>query len=265
MTLRVGWIADEPGYIGGAELTAQEFAAAAPDGIEVVELPQTDHLLAYPPLRWQTCDVFVVHNCVHLPAAAIEMLKTKPVVKYVHDAWPHGDREVRNWLLANAQLMFTSPLHVEMFEWLLPQGPPVLCAPPMNLELFREACESATSVKAAALMLANNGKGLAEAYAWAVGAGVKLDVYGHGTAAGPVDPVDVPALMASYEHFVHIPTEPEPFGRTVVEAFAAGCRVQVNVNVGALWWVQEHPEFLEPGVAAEFFWNGVILAAKAGA
>ena len=38
-SMRVGWIADDPGYVGGAELTQAEFRAAAPEGVEVVDCP----------------------------------------------------------------------------------------------------------------------------------------------------------------------------------------------------------------------------------
>ena len=46
---------------------------------------------------------------------------------------------------------------------------------------------------------------------------------------------------AATERFVFLPTTVEPFGRAVVEAWAAGCELIVNRNVGALHWL-ENPD-----------------------
>jgi len=43
---------------------------------------------------------------------------------------------------------------------------------------------------------------------------------------------DVPAVLQRADLFVHVPTAPEPFGQTVVEAMAAGLPVVVS-DVGA--------------------------------
>jgi hypothetical protein len=37
--MRIGWLADSGGIVGGAELTTAEFRAAAPDGVEIVDCP----------------------------------------------------------------------------------------------------------------------------------------------------------------------------------------------------------------------------------
>ena len=44
------------------------------------------------------------------------------------------------------------------------------------------------------------------------------------------------ALYNSHETFVHLPENPMPFDRTIVEALLAGCKVVSNKNVGALSW-----------------------------
>ena len=38
-SMRVGWLHDDPGYVGGAELTMREFRDAAPKGVRVVDCP----------------------------------------------------------------------------------------------------------------------------------------------------------------------------------------------------------------------------------
>jgi glycosyltransferase involved in cell wall biosynthesis len=63
---------------------------------------------------------------------------------------------------------------------------------------------------------------------------------------------DVAKTLAQYERFVFLPTVIEPFGRAVVEAWAAGLEIITNRNVGALHWIRNDPEALE--TAAEDFW-----------
>ena len=64
---------------------------------------------------------------------------------------------------------------------------------------------------------------------------------------------DVPATLAQYERFVFLPTALEPFGRAVVEAWAAGLDLVVNRNVGALYWIENYPGALDS--AAADFWT----------
>ena len=61
-----------------------------------------------------------------------------------------------------------------------------------------------------------------------------------------------PEILGRYERFVFLPTTVEPFGRAVVEAWAAGCELIVNRNVGALHWL-ENPAGLR--TAAADFWS----------
>ena len=64
---------------------------------------------------------------------------------------------------------------------------------------------------------------------------------------------DVPATLAQYETFVFLPTALEPFGRAVVEAWAAGLELVVNRNVGAIYWIENDPGALDS--AAADFWT----------
>jgi hypothetical protein len=43
-------------------------------------------------------------------------------------------------------------------------------------------------------------------------------------------------LYNRHETFLHIPENPMPFDRTIVEALLAGCKVITNENVGAMSW-----------------------------
>ena len=72
-----------------------------------------------------------------------------------------------------------------------------------------------------------------------------VDFFGDGPFA-PQGPRQVPyeampALLAQYETFVFLPTVIEPFGRLVAEAWAAGCEIVTNGQVGARWWIEDEP------------------------
>jgi len=61
--MNVGWLADSFDVQGGAELTQAEFRAAAPAGVQAVEVqPGALEKLA-------GCDTVCIHNCVTFPAA----------------------------------------------------------------------------------------------------------------------------------------------------------------------------------------------------
>src|SRR4051812_23475160 len=79
MVMRVGWLVDTTANPGGAELTQAEFRAAAPEGVEIVDCM---------PGHIESCDRYVVQNCVKYDAADISKL-TGRVVKYWHDVGPH--------------------------------------------------------------------------------------------------------------------------------------------------------------------------------
>src|SRR6185503_2204168 len=111
------------------------------------------------------------------------------------------------------------------------------------------------------------GKGLIQAFEWAE-ENEPVDFWGvepgqappggHARAKGHVPPEHVPTILARYRRFVFLPTTVEPFGRAVVEAWAAGCELVVNRNVGALHWL-EHPKALD--TAAADYWRLVEEAA----
>jgi glycosyltransferase involved in cell wall biosynthesis len=105
------------------------------------------------------------------------------------------------------------------------------------------------------------GKGLVQAFEWAE-QNEPVDFWGvpqeqvppspRINARGIVPPEYVPEILARYERFVFLPATVEPFGRAVVEAWAAGCELILNRNVGALHWL-EHPAGLS--TAAADFWR----------
>ncbi len=248
--MRVAWLADDINYIGGAELTQAEFASAAPDGVEVVPVaPDALDVV-------RDCDRACVFNSVTYPAETISALNDKPVVRYWNDLARHGDPHLRFWLVQNARNVFTSPLHQQHFR------PEVITAdlipPPLDLERFRQAARD-VSERSGAVSVAtwmNPGKAPHLAAEWARGNG-GLDFYGGGPYApdgsAPVSYDQMPDLLARYKTFVYLPSFIEPFGRLIVEAWAAGCTIVTNNQVGARYWIEKNPDALE--TAAEDFWK----------
>ena len=249
--MKLAWLADSFELAGGAELTAAEFRAAAPAGVQIV---------ACAPGELETlssCEAVCLHNTVTYPAETIEALEGKPVLRYWHDmAWADGP--IVQWSLKHAVSVFTSPLHRDRFPHEAPAGarcipPPVRLGEVPRRKRSRGACWLGSGQHA--------GKGVLQACEWAE-ANEPVDFWGPVELAetprvrvkGVVPHDHVPTILRLYERFVFLPTHPEPFGRAVVEAWAAGCELIVNRNVGALHWL-ERPAAIER--AADDFWRAV--------
>lgn len=262
---RVGWLADEAGYVGGAELTTSEFRAAAPGSVEIVDCP---------PDRIDTgCDAYVIQNCVLYSEDQFSKLPAdRPVFKYWHDVGPHLQPGVRDWLDNHAQAIYCSPAQHQYMASLGAAGHggarsgqawqgAVYVPPPVDLARFEQAAVEANGRSGAVSVgqWRNYGKAPHRAAEWAAGNG-GIDFFGAGVFA-PQGSREVayeamPALLAQYRTFVFLPVVIEPFGRLVAEAWAAGCEVVTNNLVGAKWWIEENPGGLE--TAAEDFWRAVL-------
>lgn len=228
--MRVGWLQDDPGYVGGAELTAQSFRDAAPKGVQTVDCPPGN---VKPGL-----DRYVIQNCVRYGVNDLREIGDAPHVKYVHDMWPHGDPGVKQELLAAADLVFCSPAQRTKYGV---EG--YVVPPPIDTKRF--VPWNVTERKGTCTIGAwhNNGKGQARLVEWAEEHDEVVDVYGPGlfTPHGPylrqmghLNPAEVPETLWRYERFVFLPTSFEPFGRCAVEAKLAGCELIVNKNIGGL-------------------------------
>jgi hypothetical protein len=263
--MRIGWLADTSDMKGGAELTQEEFRAAAPPDIEIVDCP--------PGEIDTTCDRYVIHNCVRFLLEDFLPLEGRPTVKYWHDVGPWVQDGVRAWLDANATSIYCSPLQYEYMARLggaglgtaslgSVGGNAICIPPPVDLKRFMDAASRVNGDRRGNVCVGswrNHGKAPHKVAEWALENG-PVQFFGGGVFAPPgskpVDYEHMPALLASFERLVYLPTVVEPFGRLVAEAWAAGCELVVNGNVGASYWLQEKPEAIE--TAAEDFW-GVVL------
>lgn len=239
------------GTLGGAELTMREFMEAAPEGVEVAEVEEADAV--------------VVGNCTSFSADIIDSLRGKRITRYHHDLARHEHPELCEWLEQNATHIFTSPLHQMKYglNGVWPNIPPAI-----DLSRFQPNRQSRRHGKregnVSIACWQNAGKGAQLLYEWSERNGL-VDIYGTGNFApfgetlsykGPLDPGQVPEVLWGYERFIFLPSAVEPFGRSVVEAWSAGCKLTVNANVGARYWLEENPEGLES--AARDFWSVVL-------
>jgi hypothetical protein len=257
---RVAWLADPSNTdgtgIGGAEMTAMEFAQAAPDGVEVVYVPRAEIE------KVRDFDTVCVFNVALYPDETLWALKGKRVIRYFNDVAPHGSADLTLWLLSNATCVFCSPLHYQRFPWRNGHEPEYhLIPPPVDLESFRKAAEGAGERAGAVSVAPWRGWGKTPwlAQEWAQHNG-GCDFFGGGQLApsGSVQvPYDqMPDLLARYKTFVYLPTALEPFCRVVAEAWAAGCELVVNNLIGARYWIEEEPERLD--TAAQDFWQLIL-------
>jgi len=247
--MRVGWLADWPsGAPGGAELTQAEFRVAAPEGVEIVD--------CLPDEIDQTCDHYVIQNCVRYSLDDLQVISEKPATKYWHDVGPWLADGVRDLLDEHANAICCSPIQADYMGL----QDAALIPPPVDLKRFVEAGQEANGSRTGAVSIGswrNYGKAPHRAAEWAAG---NIDFYGDGVLAPndsrPVRYEDMPALMARYATFVFLPTVIEPFGRLVAEAWASGLELVTNRLVGALHWIENDPGAIDS--AADDFWAEVM-------
>lgn len=239
----------DPGNVdgtkGGAELTMGEFERAAPQDVEVVPCP--------PGSVADGCDRYVIGNCVSYSVQDLWPTLEPRAFKYWHDVGPHVQPMVLDELYRHTTPIFCSPLQAKHMGF-----PDALCVPPaLNLQPFRQAAERAGERKGSVAVGAWMNWGKSPERAREVAPDVEFFGSGPCSPAGSVavDYDALPELLARYRTFIHLPSVLEPFGRAVVEAWAAGCEVVTNRLVGARHWITEQPDKLD--TAADDFWKVV--------
>lgn len=266
--ITIGWLEDDIGYVGGAELSSGILRRNAPRWARVLYCPPDRR----PPT--DKIDLFVIQNCVTYDSRWLQELALKPVVKQVRDPWFAGSSLLRRWLLENSELLiFSSPMQADKFEY--PSNLAVkLVPPPVNLDAFRAA--SLPSGQRAGNVFVGRVdifKGAHAAIDWAIRENQPLDLYGLRFSGGQpfvrfgqlpdnirfhneVPYEQMPGILGRAKRFVFFPSWPEAFGRVVVEAWAAGCELLLrDENIGSCWWIANHPEALVAGV--EMFWDTI--------
>lgn len=246
--MRVGWLADRPGYLGGAELTQQEFRCAAPADVEIVECPPGDVASGL--------DHYVANNVTQYELD--DLVRVSSVTWYHHDLSCWIDPGVRRLLDDRAQHIYCSPIQRDRY------GIKGKCIPPyLDRDRYRPTRQIRRNRSGVCSIAAwrNPGKGGQALSEWAQANG-PVDVYGPGPLApqgpgidyrGEVEPNEVAQILLRYETFVFLPFDLEPFCRCVAEAWASGCKLIVNGNIGAAYWIENEPSAM--GTAREAFWE----------
>jgi glycosyltransferase involved in cell wall biosynthesis len=249
--ITVGWLADEVGYVGGAEMTAVEFRHHAPAGVTIVDCP---------PGHVARCDRYVVQNCVTYPLNDIRAVTTRRTIKYWNDVGSWLDPAVRHCLeRPTVEAIYCSRLQAEYMG----HADGLLIPPPVNFQLYERAAASMNGNRAGVVCVGswrNMGKGAQNVARWAEQHG-PVDFYGGGPFAPEesrqIAYLGMPALLARYQTFVFLPSVIEPFGRSVAEAWAAGCEIVTNQLVGAVEWLNDDGADAIRN-AADDFW-GIVL------
>jgi hypothetical protein len=123
--MKVAWLHDAgnaDGTKGGAELTMDEFKAAAPKGVTFDPDGET----------------VVIGNCVTISPEIIPSLEGRRVIRYHHDLARHEPEELREWLDENAEHVFTSPLHRERYSIKWRGHESHVIPPALKLNRFRQ-------------------------------------------------------------------------------------------------------------------------------
>lgn len=267
--MRIGWLADQFPFKGGAEYESDELRRKAPNGVQIIDCtPEHMH---------SGVDVYVIHNCGtyklldQLGRDVIECLSQKPVVKRVHDVAMVAEPTLRAWLIENAKtILCSSPQHVKAIDWGGATREIELVPSAINVLPFQTRMAPVSRVGTVWLGRIFEGKGIGEAAKWARRQHSEVDVYGFGPMerqlpeplrfCGALPHESIAEVLMQYERFVFLPSKIEPFGRTAVEAWLAGCELVLNENVGALWWLINKPDDITCG--AEMFWKHVMEAVE---
>jgi len=260
--VKVGWLQQQLNIQGGAEMSCGTLIQGAPEDVEVVYCPPNKR----PP---QDIDAYVIQNCTTYGEQWIEELVRRPVVRHIRDPWYAGSSVLRRWLLDNAtRLIFSSPVQVEAFGYYT-ERPITMIPPPVDLERFKAAAKPADERKGSVFVgRVDVYKGAHRAVDWALRTGEPLVLIGEPMMPfGPLPPfiqllgkvpyAQMPEILGNAKRFVFMPEWPEAFGRAVVEAWAAGCELQLDGRIGAQWWIKNHPERLGLERPVTEFWEAV--------
>lgn len=291
--MRVLWVQDLDPLVspGGAELNDRRHIQEGwrrGHEVQVVVPGQNPHDLD------SEANLVILSNSMSLPLGAYAHWRERhiPWVIFAHDYGPwvckwrlHYPMEERcrtlcflreRWgaILQEARLLiWLSPLHQRAWLYAYPElepHPHALVPSAVDVERFRDLGQPRGGV-----VMVNSlagFKGAENVLRWAEAhPDVQITHVGgnqEGRALPPnvrdigyVPRAQMNEVLNRHETFLHLPSTPQPFDRTVVEAYLAGCHIEANELVGALswpWW-REGREAVRQACAAapQTFWTEV--------
>jgi glycosyltransferase involved in cell wall biosynthesis len=175
-------------------------------------------------------------------------------------------------LFNNAVLnIFLSPLHKSAYEHVYPKMSESICLPsPIEVERFKplNIPRQPNLVVGVNSLLPFKGINTVLDFA-AQNHDKKFIFYGgkpdqpfrmppNASYAGLQPNERLPEIYSAAEYFIHLPETPQPFERTVAEAYLCGCKLLINPLVGAVtydWWTDRDSVRKHVGEAAGQIWN----------
>lgn len=263
--VKVGWLQSQIGVKGGAEMSCGALVENAPEWAEVVLCPDNKR-------PSEDIDVFVIQNSTTYGARWVEELALKPVIRHVRDPWYAGSATLRRWILDNAALLiFSSPTQMEDVRRRYPFDKPMRIMPvPVDVEPFKEAARPMNERQGTVFVgRVDVFKGAPTVIDWAIRTETPLTIIGDNRymrfgqlppwikIVGEISYEQMPQVLGQAKGYVAMPEWPEAFGRSVAEAWAAGCELMIEGNVGAQWWIENEPERLGYEGPIEEFWDAV--------
>lgn len=179
---------------------------------------------------------------------------------------------LRRWTLDNAALfIFSSPPQMEDVRRRYPFDRPTKIMPvPVNLEPFKEAARPMNERQGAVFVgRVDVFKGAPTAIDWAIRTETALTIIGDNRymkfgqlppwikIAGQIPYERMPQVLGKAKTYIAVPEWPEAFGRSVAEAWAAGCELRLEGKIGAQWWIENEPERLGHEGPVNEFWDAV--------
>lgn len=262
--VKIGWLADDVGMVGGAELSGATLVNHAPKWAEIVFCPRNRK-------PDPDIDVFVLQNVFTYEARWIDALEEKTLIKHFRDPWHPGDIAFRRFVLDTAAaFIFNSPPAFDHCPWDIARARAYFVPPPVDLDTFRAAARPQEERHGNVYLgRVDMVKGIHRALDWALVHCEPLDVYGPINTVppsvpggvsfhGPVGYAAVPSILGAAKRFVFLPGAEESYSRTTIEAWAAGCEMVTDKRlIGAWWWLENSADALEGDRPVTAFWNTI--------
>ena len=291
MMKKIAWLQDFDifSYQGGAEMND---AAHFREGLKRGH----DLYLINPQMPFSQPDALIISNCVSFDKKRLtDMISSAPTIFFFHDYifckyrlfYPMieycGTCESSKWwleLFLKAKLLiWLSPLHRDATLTALPElkdSKYALIPSAINPAPFLEAKEVTRQEAYLSVNSLFPFKGRDNLITYAelhpeilfhiVSQEPEPDLPGNMLILPPQTYDGMPKVYRMYKNYIELPSTPQPFNRTIVEAKLSGCKVITNQLMGATsWpWFKENPENIatELRVASGLFWTVVEDALK---
>jgi len=264
MVKKIGWLQQQLDITGGAEMSTGALIKHAPDWAEIVYCPPNKRP------NTEELDCFVIQNSTNYSSSWIEELSMKPVIRHVRDPWLAGSALLRRWLLQNSKLMiFSSPTQYKHLGYEV-KVPYKFIPPPVPLDDFKAHSKPEEERRGTVCVgRFDVYKGAMYIIDWALASKEPLTVVGNNNYmnfgrlpsginfVGEVGYKFMPEILGSHKNYIAMPMWVEAFGRSVVEAWAAGCNLILGGRIGAQWWIENEPERLGYMNPIKEFWEAV--------